>query len=147
MPGRALECRKQTTRGFAAAGQCWQRSGALGMTNGDDDPDPRIGLAQAIAALRAELSEARRQGQGTDIHFAVGDIEVELALEFGWSKEAGAGFKLFSFVDLSGKAGSTDKTSHKVKLKLTIDTTGNPSAGVISDDNVPATIEKPQIGS
>jgi hypothetical protein len=111
------------------------------MSTTADTPDSRIGLSQAIAGLRAELSAARREGEGADVRFAVGEIEVELNLEFGWSREVGGGFKLLSFVDLSGKAGATDKTSHKVKIKLTIDPTGNPSAGVISDADVPAKIE------
>ncbi len=65
------------------------------------DPD-KIGLADAIASLRAELSKARTKGQGSDIRFDVGEISVELALEFGWTAEAGGGFKLFSFVDVRG---------------------------------------------
>jgi hypothetical protein len=107
------------------------------MSGSQGDGGPRIGLAEAIAGLRSELSEARRQGEGQDVHFAVGEIEVELGLEFGWTREAGGGFKLLSFVDLSGKAGSSDKATHKIKLKLTIDTTGVQSAGVIASTFVP----------
>jgi hypothetical protein len=100
------------------------------MTAGQ--PPDSIGLADAVASLRAELSQARREGEKSDVHFSVGEIEVELALEFGWTREAGGGFKLFSFVDVSGKAGASDKASQKVELKLTIDPQGNPSAGRIS---------------
>jgi hypothetical protein len=107
------------------------------MSGSQDNANSRIGLAEAIAGLRADLSTARLQGEGQDIRFSVGEIEVELAVEFGWSKEAGGGFKLFSFVDLSGKAGSTDKATNKVKLKLTIDSSGAQSPGVISSHFVP----------
>jgi hypothetical protein len=98
----------------------------------DNQDAQRIGLADAIASLRAELSKARRDGEKSDVRFAVGDIEVELALEFGWTAEVGGGFKLFSFVDVSGKGGTSDKATQRVKLKLNIDPAGNPSGNLIS---------------
>lgn len=58
----------------------------------DGHQTDRIGLADAVASLREELSRARREGEKSDVHFSVGEIEVELALEFGWTREAGGGF-------------------------------------------------------
>lgn len=101
--------------------------------------DVRIGLAEAIAELRAELSRARRDGEGKDIRFAVGEIEVELALEFGVSAEAGGGFKLFSFIDVSGKASASSKSGHKLKLRLAVAPEGEASSSklLIADDQGP----------
>ena len=94
--------------------------------------ETRIGLAEAIAQLRGELSRARKQGEGQDIRFAAKEITVELSVDFGWSKEGGGGFKLFSFLDLSGKAGSTEKAVHKVTLKFEIAKDGTPADQLIA---------------
>jgi hypothetical protein len=104
---------------------------------GKDNPVSHIGLADAISHLRAELSRARLEGEGEDIRFDVGDIEVELALEFGSTREGGIGVKIFSFLDASAKVGASDKSGHKLKLKLSIDKSGDPSKGRISDEGGP----------
>lgn len=95
----------------------------------------RIGLADAIAGLRAELSRARQEGEGKDIRFAVDKIEVEIAVDFGWTREANGGLKLFSFVDVGGKAGDSGTTSHKIKLMLQVDQTGSPTGPMLIGDN------------
>lgn len=99
----------------------------------------RIGLAEAIAELRQELARARAEGMNSPIRFAAGEIEVELALEFGWTREGGGGVKLFSFLDLSGKAGASDKAAHKLRLKLTIDGDNTISGPAKDPDNQPRT--------
>ena len=102
---------------------------------------PRVRLSDAIAELRAEISRARREGEGKDVRFATKEIVVELSLDFGWTAEAEAGVSgWIPFVDLSAK-GSTNKTSqHKVTLTLEIDTGGEPSKGLISDETGPAPV-------
>ena len=103
-------------------------------------------LADAIAQLRAELSLAREAGKGQDIRFAVGDITVELALEFTTTVEAGGGVKIFSMFDFSGKASAVDKAANKLTLKLTIDDQGEPASKLlIADDNGPRSKAKPRI--
>lgn len=109
----------------------------------DQDHESRIGLADAIAQLRAELSRARREGEGHDVRFAATEITVELAVEFGSSREAGGGFKLFSFVDVSGKAGATDKATHKVTLKLQLAKDGTPADQLIKSKVNPHQAAKP----
>lgn len=101
--------------------------------------DVRIGLADAISQLRAELSRARLNGEGKDIRFGLGEIEVELMLEFGISAEGGGGIKLFSFVDVSGKAAMNNKSGHKLKFTLTVAPEGEASAGkfLVSDSDGP----------
>lgn len=92
-----------------------------------DDPT-RIGLAEAIAGLRADLSQARRESAGHDVRFGVDKVEIELTVDFGIEREARGGMRLFSFIDLSGKSGSSEKSGHKVKLTLSVDDGGDPSA-------------------
>lgn len=101
--------------------------------------DVRIGLADAISQLRAELSRARLDGEGKDIRFSLSEIEVELMLEFGINAEAGGGIKLFSFVDVSGKAATNNKSGHKLKFSLTVAPEGEASVGkfLVSDSDGP----------
>ena len=75
-----------------------------------DNSTPRIGLAEAIAGLRAELLRAREDSKGSDIRFGVSTVDVELTLDFGWTRDANAGVKLFSFLDIGGKAGDSGRT-------------------------------------
>jgi hypothetical protein len=82
---------------------------------------PRIGVAEAIAELASELKIAHLESAKRDVQFVLEDIEVELALEFAWTREVSGGFKLFSFLDLGGKTGAADKATNKVKLKMTVD--------------------------
>ncbi len=114
------------------------------MANDAGPNGTRIGLADAIASLRAELSRARVDAKGQDISFGVDKIEVELALEFGTTREAGGGLKLFSFLDLSGKAGDSAKTGHKVKLMLSVNSEGTPAQPFrISDAAGPGVVPRP----
>jgi hypothetical protein len=101
-------------------------------------------LADAIAELRAEISRARKEGAGKDVRFAPKAIEVELSLDFAWTGEATAGVsKWIPFVELGLKAGGSEKSLHKVKLTLEIDTGGEPSRGIISDPRGPAPVKPP----
>jgi hypothetical protein len=90
------------------------------MEPDDGGSSRQVGLAEAIAEVRAELERARRAGQGEAIRLAVGEIEVELGLEFAWNREGSGGVKLFSFLQLSGKAGMNEKSSHRLRLKLAL---------------------------
>ena len=102
----------------------------------------KMGLADAIAELRAEISRARREGEGKDVRFAAKAIEVELSVDFGWTAEGTAGVsKWIPFVDLGVKGGGSEKSLHKVKLTLEIDTGGEPSKGLISDAGGPAPVK------
>jgi hypothetical protein len=94
----------------------------------------KIRLADAIAELREEISRAQREAEGKDVRFAAKAIEVELSVDFGWTAEGSAGVsKWIPFVDVGVKGGGNEKSLHKVKLTLEIDTGGEPSKGLISD--------------
>ena len=104
-------------------------------------------LADAIAELRAEISRAQWEGEGKDVRFAAKAIEVELSVDFGWTAEGSAGVsKWIPFVDIGVKGGGSEKSVHKVKLTLEIDTGGEPSKGLISDPSGPAPV-KPKPGT
>lgn len=105
---------------------------------------PKVRLADAIAELRAEISRARKEGEGKDVRFAAKAIEVELSVDFGWTAEANAGVsKWIPFVDVGVKGSGTEKSLHKVKLTLEIDTGGEPSKRLIGDDSGPAPVKPP----
>jgi Trypsin-co-occurring domain 2 len=64
----------------------------------------RVELAQVIGQLRRELSVAMREGEGEDLRFELGPVELELTV--GVSKEAGPNAKVrFWVVELGGGAG------------------------------------------
>jgi hypothetical protein len=52
----------------------------------------RVELAQVIGQLRRELSVAMREGEGEDLRFELGPVELELTV--GVSKEAGPNAKV-----------------------------------------------------
>jgi len=100
---------------------------------------PNVRLADALAELRAEISRARREGEGKDVRFAAKAIEVELTVDFGWTAEATAGVsKWIPFVDLGVKGSGSEKSLHKVKLTLEIDSKGQPSDNLIVDTSGPS---------
>jgi hypothetical protein len=106
-----------------------------------------VRLADAIAELRAELSRARQEGEGKDVRFAAKAIEIELSVDFGWTAEGSAGVsKWIPFVDLGVKGSGSEKSLHKVKLTLEIDTGADPSKGLITDTSGPAPV-KPKPGT
>jgi hypothetical protein len=77
----------------------------------------RIGLKDAIEALRIELSESILSAEGKEVRFEVGQIEMEFQVSVEQTTEGKAGIK-FWVVELSG--GGSDKTSniHKIKIPL-----------------------------
>lgn len=94
----------------------------------------KMRLADAVAELRSEISRARQEGEGKDVRFAAREIQVELAIDFGWAAEASGGVsKWIPFVDLGAKGGINERSLHKITLTLAIDTEGDPSKGRISD--------------
>lgn len=80
--------------------------------------DARVTLAQAIRELRAQLVEAAAEGEGSAVRFVPKSVQVELGITFDVEAEAGGGFKLFSLIDLSGKAKTGSESAHKVTLTL-----------------------------
>lgn len=77
-----------------------------------------IPLAEAIRALRRELTAAVREGGGEEVRFALGPVDLEFQVEV--SKEAGgeAGIA-FWLLTIGAKGTRTSGTAHTVRLSLT----------------------------
>ncbi len=75
----------------------------------------RIGLKEAIAALREELIESVIASQGERLRFEVGEITMEFQVEVERSIDAKGGLK-FYVVDLA--AGGTEKAKHVHKVVI-----------------------------
>ena len=76
-----------------------------------------IGLADAIAELRKELSQALAAGEGEEVRFKLGEVELEFNLEVKREGGAGGGVR-FWVVSLEAKGGLARATQHRIKLKL-----------------------------
>ena len=62
-----------------------------------------VGLAEAIDAVREELCKAQNGGRGSDVRFAVGDVELEFVVD-ATSKGGGeASIKVLSVFSVGGK--------------------------------------------
>lgn len=70
-------------------------------------------LAEAIAALRADLERAMSEGDGKDVQFGLGDIELTLQLV---AAKHGGGKIGWSVLGIN--AGSEKEHTHTVKLIL-----------------------------
>lgn len=82
-------------------------------------PDAQwVGLADAIRALRSELTAAMAEGADQELRFELGSVEMEFLLEV--QREAGteAGVK-FWVINLGAKGGVTSGSTHRVTLALT----------------------------
>lgn len=70
-------------------------------------------LAEALAALRADLEVALAEGEGKDVQFGLGD--VELTLQLVADKHAGG---KIGWSVLGVNAGRKSERTHSVKLVL-----------------------------
>lgn len=76
-----------------------------------------IELAELIGQLRAELTMAMAAGEGEDLRFELGPVELELTVKA--EKEAKAGAKVrFWVVDASTDGKLASSTAQKIKLTL-----------------------------
>lgn len=84
--------------------------------NGEDDA--KFGLAETVAALRQELADAQRSGEGRDLRFRVTGVELEASVEISRSVDAKGGLKFF--VVEAGVGGRVADTAvQKIRLTLT----------------------------
>lgn len=77
-----------------------------------------LGLADAVRALRSEVTTAMREGRDEALRFQLGPVEMEFLLEVQREAGAEAGVK-FWVVNLGGKGSVTRGSTHRVKLTLT----------------------------
>ncbi len=85
-----------------------------------------VPIALAIQSLRRELSQALTEGEGQNIRFELGPIEIEFQVEVSWdtkvkgSGKGGITFGVISLGEASGEveANYTKGRTHKIKLIL-----------------------------
>ena len=77
-----------------------------------------LGLADAIGQVRTQLERAIKEGQGSDVAFRAGPVELEF--EVGFTKSAGGsgGFQL-SVLSFGAKMDRSSTGTHRVSLSLT----------------------------
>lgn len=77
----------------------------------------RVELAQMIGQLRRELSAAMRDGEGEDLRFELGPVELELTVAV--SREAGPNAKVrFWVVELGADAKVASQATQRITLTL-----------------------------
>jgi hypothetical protein len=76
-----------------------------------------IGLREAVAALRADLSASIRDSAGEDLRFEVGEITLQLQVEVERVAEGRAGIR-FWVVDVGGGGSRSTRSTHVVTVPL-----------------------------
>ncbi|GJF35057.1 hypothetical protein KNE206_77570 [Kitasatospora sp. NE20-6] len=83
----------------------------------------RIGLADAVTAVRNELMEAAAQGESQALAFDVGPVEMEFEIELRAEARAGGKFRAW-VVSAEAEAGVSRGSTHRVSFTLTPRTRG-----------------------
>jgi hypothetical protein len=76
-----------------------------------------VGLPDAIRTLRAELSEAMKEGAGEEVRFRVGPVELEFGVEVTQEAGVSGGIK-FWVVSLEAEGKGARATTHRLTLTL-----------------------------
>ena len=79
--------------------------------------DNWVGLADAIAALRRELTAAMTTGKDSALRFGLGPVEMEFMLEVKREGGGEAGIR-FGVVTIGAKGSIASASTHRVKLTL-----------------------------
>jgi hypothetical protein len=78
---------------------------------------PEIELSELIENLRCELSKARSAGEGQDLRFELGQVELDVCVAV--SKEgSGSGAVKFWVMELGAQAKAALATTQQMKLTL-----------------------------
>jgi len=77
-----------------------------------------IPLASAIRALRTELQEAVRAGDGEELRFALGPVELDLQIQAA-SEGGGEAAIKFWLVSVGAKGSRSSQATHTMRLSLT----------------------------
>ena len=76
-----------------------------------------VGLADAIAALRRELTAAMAAGKDSALRFGLGPVEMEFLLDITREGGGEAGVR-FWVVTVGAKGSIASASTHRVKLSL-----------------------------
>ena len=77
-----------------------------------------VSLADAVRALRSELTTAMTDAEGERLRFALDAVEMEFLLEVNKEGSAEAGVK-FWVISVGARGGVSSGSTHRVKLALT----------------------------
>ncbi|GHJ37988.1 trypco2 family protein [Streptomyces sp. TS71-3] len=97
----------------------------------------RVELSEVIAELRAELSAAMHAGDGEELRFELGPVELELTLAV--SRDAGPSAKVkFWVVEMGADAKLSTQSTQRIRLSLEPRRAGAPdSRMMITGDSLP----------
>lgn len=76
-----------------------------------------IGLKEAVAALREELTESILAGTNKDLRFQVGEISLEIKVQVERVREGAGGLK-FWVLEVGAKASLSSTTTHTITIPL-----------------------------
>jgi hypothetical protein len=94
------------------------------------------GLSDAITSIRSELSQAMASGEGEEIRFRLGPVELEFEIEARKDAGATAGVK-FWVVSAAAKGDVSSGSAHRIKLTLQPVTTQGADVEVAADRREP----------
>jgi hypothetical protein len=74
-------------------------------------------LAEAIAAVREQLTRAQKEGAGAGLRFRVGPVELEFDMVMSRTAGGEGGLKVY-VLTLGAKGESTSGSTHRIKVTL-----------------------------
>lgn len=74
-------------------------------------------LAETVQGIRGELAQAMADGDGEQVRFDVGEVELEFTVEVQRNVEAGGGVKVW-VVNADGKGAVSSGATHRVRVML-----------------------------
>lgn len=108
-----------------------------------------VPIALAIQNLRQELSQAVAEGEGKNLRFELGPVELEFQVEVSWEAEGTAGgkggiqFGIISLGEVSAEAGAKRSREKIHTIKLTLNPVTSQGGKVkVSNPNVPGDLEQ-----
>jgi hypothetical protein len=102
-----------------------------------------LDLAEAIEVLRSELHKAQDSGRGADVRFAVGSVEVELAIDIVKTGGGEASVKVLNLVSIGGRGEVSKSATNRVTVVLNpIGVGGAPFEVASARDRRPDSAEK-----
>jgi Trypsin-co-occurring domain 2 len=94
------------------------------------------GLSDAITSIRSELTRAMASGEGEEIRFRLGPVELEFELEARKDAGATAGVK-FWVITAAAKGDVSSGSAHRIRLTLQPVTTEGADVEVAADRREP----------
>ena len=101
--------------------------------------DVAAGLAQSIAALRAELATALEEGRNKHLQFVLNEVEIEFQVVVTRDASAEGGVR-FGVVSFGAKGRLADEATHRIGLKM------QPVSVSPEGRTVPAQISDAEVG-